>query len=195
MSSSEGIRLIPHQDDGYRQPFCSNREAPQAISSVLCPAPPSDWMAEIIHFLGLHGRPRYYERMSYPKMKSPYRPDSDRRRLFRHNTIVPIDYYPEGSRVSPTPKPTKVNLSGGGIRFATQRMFRVGDRLEVVLALPTLAPLHVTAEIIHVRPDDLDDSTQVVRCRFVSMTQRSRERVIQFLLRSQAFQLQEANSG
>ncbi|MBI5855257.1 MAG: PilZ domain-containing protein [Nitrospirae bacterium] len=133
--------------------------------------------------------------MSYPKMKSPYRPDSDRRQFFRHNTIVPIDYYPEGSRVSPTPKPTKVNLSGGGIRFATQRMFRVGDRLEVVLALPTLAPLHVTAEIIHVRPDDLDDSAQVVRCRFVSMTQRSRERVIQFLLRSQAFQLQEADSG
>lgn len=74
-------------------------------------------------------------------------------------------------------------------------MFRVGDRLEMVLPLPTLAPRHVTAEIIHVRPHDRDDSAQVVRCRFVSMTQRSRERVIQFLLRSQAFQLQEANSG
>lgn len=118
--------------------------------------------------------------------------EADRRTFFRQNLMVPFACFREGARVAPHPKPAKVSLSGGGIRFATNQSFRIGDRVEVVLGLPGGPPIHATAEIVQLRPDEFDETLQVLSCRFVSMTRRVQERIIQFLFRSQASHIQEA---
>jgi c-di-GMP-binding flagellar brake protein YcgR len=123
------------------------------------------------------------------------RPEADRRTFFRQNVVVPFDCFREGARVAPHPKPAKVSLSGGGIRFATSQSFRIGDRVEVVLGLPGGSPIHATAEIVQLHPDELDETLHVLSCRFVSMTRRIQERIIRFLLRSQASHIQEAHEA
>ncbi len=101
----------------------------------------------------------------------------------------------EGARGPVSLVPAKLTLSGTGIRFPTTEFFRVGNRVEVTLALLGGDPTQLTVEILQIHPDGTNDSGYVVSGRFVGLPRRHQERLIQFLLRSQASYVQEARKA
>lgn len=117
----------------------------------------------------------------------------DRRDYFRHTLVMPIACRRQGTRDTLSPTPAKIDLSGTGIRFSTTEFFRVGNRAEVLLALPSGAPIELTVEILRIQPDAADEAGYLVSGRFVGLPRRIQERLIQFLLRSQASRIQEAH--
>lgn len=90
---------------------------------------------------------------------------------------------PDGIRL---PSMTEVNISAGGLRFVTTRVFRESDILEISLVLPPFTPIGAKAEVIRVAPDGDDGRRFRIAARFVSIAPEDRERLIRHILLLQA---------
>jgi PilZ domain len=76
----------------------------------------------------------------------------DPRRHFRVNTELELRYWPAGGERPVQAEATRVNLSGGGLRFTIIEPFRVGQRLALELTLPGLLPrqIHCQGQIVSI---------------------------------------------
>ncbi|ALA58562.1 PilZ domain-containing protein [Nitrospira moscoviensis] len=83
---------------------------------------------------------------------------------------------------------TDVNISGGGIGFASARRFESGDRLSVKIILPPFTPVHTVAKVIRcaalANGQAFDVATQ-----FEQLSADDQEHIIQHIIRTQAERL------
>lgn len=87
------------------------------------------------------------------------------------------------------PRLTDVNVSGGGLSFATQRVLKEHDQLEVRLILPPFVPILAKVEVIRVAPAKPEETGQIVATRFASIRSEDRECLIRHVLKVQAERL------
>ena len=87
------------------------------------------------------------------------------------------------------PRLTDVNVSGGGLSFATERLLKKHDQLEIRLILPPFVPILATVEVIRVAPAKPEATGQIVATRFASIRSEDRECLIRHVLKVQAERL------
>lgn len=77
-------------------------------------------------------------------------------------------------------------LSGGGMRFLTQRRVRVGDIIEAVIS-PDEGDeeVRIQARILRIHPPNLGRAQPSVACRFITISSRDREALIRYTFRIQ----------
>ena len=83
---------------------------------------------------------------------------------------------------------TDVNLSGGGVGFASSREFAVGDRISVKIILPPFTPIHTVAEVIRSTPDP-QRKGWILATEFVEISANDQEHLIRHILHTQAERL------
>ena len=83
---------------------------------------------------------------------------------------------------------TNVNLSGGGVGFASSREFAVGDRISVKMILPPFTPIHTVAEVIR-STSDPQGQGWILATEFVEISANDQEHLIRHILLTQAERL------
>lgn len=103
------------------------------------------------------------------------------------------------ARLSPggvqLPSMAEVNLSGGGLRFASARNFQESDVLDINLILPPFTPITVKAEVTRVTQEGGESHRFHVAARFVSIASEDRERLIRHILLLQAERIRARQGG
>ena len=88
------------------------------------------------------------------------------------------------------PRPTTVNISGGGISFYASRSFQVGDHLDLRLILPPFSPIQARVEVTQlISARDQVPVQWCVATRFVLIDQDDHERLIRHIIHVQAERL------
>lgn len=87
-----------------------------------------------------------------------------------------------------------VNVSGGGISFATPRQFEVGAVLALKLILPPFTSIEAQAEIIRVTPDTRSPGSFTVATQFIDLRADYQELLIRHVLQTQAERLRTRRS-
>lgn len=85
-------------------------------------------------------------------------------------------------------KLTDVNLSGGGVGFASSHEFSVGDRISVKMILPPFTPIHAVAEVIR-STSDPQRQGWILATEFVEISANDQEHLIRHILHTQAERL------
>ncbi len=118
-------------------------------------------------------------------------PDEEKREYFRLYVTLPADYQLEGEGVRFAPQPITLNLSGGGIGFATQRRFNLGDRIVLTIMLPSHPAITAKAEIVRVAPREKDKATFSIGARFTALSKKDQERILKYLINVQRERLRD----
>ncbi len=122
-------------------------------------------------------------------MKESPLPDSyghdEKREYFRLTVSLPVDYRLEGDAAPPAPKPIKLNLSGGGIGFVTERRFKLGDMLVLTIKLPAQPAVTARAKIVRLNPIEKNETMFSVGAQFTALSEHDQERILQYLLNVQ----------
>ena len=78
------------------------------------------------------------------------------------------------------------DLSGGGLRFETHLSLHTGDRLQLSLHLPTMAPVKVDAEIVWSQQIQTpEEELNIGGIKFLDIDDEEQDRIIGFLFRAQ----------
>jgi len=85
-------------------------------------------------------------------------------------------------------RPTDVNLSGGGVGFATNREFAAGDQLALKLILPPFIPIQTIVRVIRSVPQT-DGQGFTIATEFVDLKPDDQEHLIRHILYTQAERL------
>jgi c-di-GMP-binding flagellar brake protein YcgR len=105
--------------------------------------------------------------------------------------ITPRQVAAVGPKDLLTPLPAVVlDLSAGGLRLRSKRALSVGQPLKIVLDLPApigLLTAHATVSWVR-QPAGQRDAPIEAGCRFVDLGQRERERLVRYILQTQAKQ-------
>jgi c-di-GMP-binding flagellar brake protein YcgR len=123
--------------------------------------------------------------MPAPPTVSPEPSGEERREYFRIDTVLALAYRPTGERKLPQPRSTKLNLSGGGLRFDTEREFNQGDCLAVLLVVPGTSSIHTQAEIVYIQPPEDKHAVQSVAVRFTTISDKEREAIVRYVAKLQ----------
>ena len=103
------------------------------------------------------------------------------------------------ARLSPggvqLPSMAEVNLSEGGLRFASARAFQESDVLDINLILPPFTPITAKAEVTRVTQESGERRRVHVAARFVSIAPEDRERLIRHILLLQAERIRARQGG
>ncbi|MFN3681277.1 MAG: flagellar brake protein [Nitrospira sp.] len=91
-------------------------------------------------------------------------------------------------------KVTTVNISGGGIGFVAPQQFNIGDRLALRVILPPFTPIQVAARVIRSSPDPQGRGFALA-AEFVDLGADEQDRLIQYILQTQAEQLRSRRKG
>jgi hypothetical protein len=83
---------------------------------------------------------------------------------------------------------TDVNISGGGIVFASLQQFNAGDRLGLKMILPPFTPIQTVAKVIRSSPDPQGRGFALAT-EFVDLKEDDQEHLIRYILRVQAERL------
>ena len=81
-----------------------------------------------------------------------------------------------------------IELSGGGMRFLTQRRLKKGDIIDVHLRFDAdgcKEDLHLQAKVLRIHPPNLGRSQPSVACQFITIHSRDRESIIRYTFRVQ----------
>ncbi len=82
------------------------------------------------------------------------------------------------------PEARDVNISGGGLKFFCNDLFRAGDRLVLKLFLPTHAHvIKIKCEVVRVVPDG--SAGYEVAVRYIDMDEATRDRIIRYIFAKQ----------
>ncbi len=85
-------------------------------------------------------------------------------------------------------RPMDVNLSGGGVGFATNREFAAGDQLVLKLILPPFIPIQTVVRVIRSVPQT-DGQGFTIATEFVDLKPDDQEQLIRHILYTQAERL------
>jgi len=78
------------------------------------------------------------------------------------------------------------DLSGGGLRFETHLALHSGDRLQLSLHLPSMAPVKVNAEVVwSERIQTPEEELNIGGIKFLDIEEDEQDRIIGFLFRAQ----------
>ncbi|MEC4889522.1 MAG: PilZ domain-containing protein [Nitrospira sp.] len=83
---------------------------------------------------------------------------------------------------------TAVNISGGGISFASTRMFREDDHLALKIILPPFTPVHTVAKVIRAAPLPQNQGCDLAT-EFVDLSADNQEHIIRHIIHLQAERL------
>ena len=81
-----------------------------------------------------------------------------------------------------------IELSGGGMRFLSQRRLRQGDIIDATLCFEqqnTKRDVHLQARVLRIHPPNLGRSQPAVACQFITIHPRDREAIIRYIFRVQ----------
>lgn len=90
-------------------------------------------------------------------------------------------------------RPMDVNLSGGGVGFAVNREFAVGDQLALKLFLPPFIPIQTTVRVIRSVPQT-NGHGFTIATEFVDLKPDDQEHLIRHILQTQAERLRARRS-
>lgn len=128
---------------------------------------------------------------SKPSEHIPTFLDGDRE-FFRIDTIIGLRY---GSFLAdgqmPTAERRRVNLSGGGIRFAMAEELRCGERIWLEIILPDAQASIITCIGRVVRRVRKESGLLEVALQFVNLSTRDQDRIISCCLSEQSKHLRE----
>jgi hypothetical protein len=85
-------------------------------------------------------------------------------------------------------RPMDVNLSGGGVGFATKREFAAGDQLALKLILPPFIPIQANVRVIRSVPQT-NGHGFTIATEFVNLKPDAQEHLIRHILHTQAERL------
>ncbi|MEO1272320.1 MAG: PilZ domain-containing protein [Myxococcota bacterium] len=75
-------------------------------------------------------------------------------------------------------------ISGGGMRFLTQRRIRVGDMIEAIIQPDEHdEEVRIQARVLRIHPPNLGRAQPSVACRFITINSRDREAIIRYTFR------------
>jgi c-di-GMP-binding flagellar brake protein YcgR len=91
-----------------------------------------------------------------------------------------------GERKPAPPRPIELNISGGGLRFETERHFQQGESLAITLVLPGIPTIRTQAEVVYYLPPERKGSAQhPVAVRFTTITDKEREAIVRYVAQLQ----------
>ena len=109
----------------------------------------------------------------------------DRRAYFRVNVVLPISIQAETDPTKGEFIEKSVNISGGGIGLAVNRVYNPDEVLSFALILPGQVIFEVYAQVLRLVPIPHHVGSYRLHARFVRMTMQNEELLIKHILRFQ----------
>jgi hypothetical protein len=89
---------------------------------------------------------------------------------------------------------TEVNISGGGISFASPRQFAAGDQLALKVILPPFTPIQTVAKVIRTTPHTAGQGF-IIATEFQDLAADDQEHIIRHIIQAQAERLRARRGG
>lgn len=108
-----------------------------------------------------------------------------RRNYYRLNTMVPVTITSVENGIKVSKGYDTIDISGGGLRFASSAMVDVGTEVEVSVDIEEIEDFPIKGRVVRSVPSEKDDGMYEMGVEFIKIHQKVRQVIINYIFSKQ----------